>query len=78
MGLSIESEKTEDLLGIKIDQELNFDEHINYLCKKACQKLNVLARITPYIIVTKNRNIMKAFMKSQFGNCPLIWMCHNR
>ena len=36
-GLYIESNKTDDLLGIKIDQELKFDEHINYLCKKACQ-----------------------------------------
>ena len=33
-GLSIDSNKSEVLLGINIDQELKFDEHINYLYKK--------------------------------------------
>ena len=35
-GLPIDSSKTEILLGIvTIDHELKFDEHVNYLCKKA-------------------------------------------
>ena len=32
-GLSTESNKTEVILGMKIDKELNFDEHVNYLWK---------------------------------------------
>ena len=34
-GLPIDSSKTEILQGITIDHELKFDEHVNYLCKKA-------------------------------------------
>ena len=30
-GLSTESNKTEVILGMKIDKELNFDEHVNNL-----------------------------------------------
>ena len=28
--------------------------------------------------INKRRIIMKAFIESQFGYCPLIWMFHNR
>ena len=42
------------------------DLHINnYLCQKASQKLNALARFAPYIETTKKR--MNAFFKSQFN-----------
>ena len=36
----ITSEKKQMLLGITIDSNLFFKEHINNLCKKASQKLN--------------------------------------
>ena len=26
----------------------------------------------------RRRIIMKAFVQSQFGYCPLVWMCHSR
>ena len=42
------------------------------------QKLNVLARVAPYINTRKRRRIMKSFVTSQFGYCPLIWMFHSR
>ena len=51
-GLPIDSSKTEVLLGITIDHELKFDNHIN-LCKKASLKLNALARIAPFMNVSK-------------------------
>ena len=77
-GFSIDSSIKEVLLGITIDKELKFDDHVNKLCKKACQKLNALARIAPFMNIEKKRIIMKAFIESQFGYCPLIWMFHSR
>ena len=71
-GLPIVSSKTEVLLGITIDRELKFDDHVNRLCKKASLKLNALARIAPFMNVSKKRIIMKSFIESQFGYCPLI------
>ena len=41
-------------------------------------KLNALARIAGYMDFPKPRLIMKAFITSQFGYCPLIWMFHSR
>ena len=40
--------------------------------KKACQKLNALVRLAPFMKVDKKRTIMKTFIESQFGHCPLV------
>ena len=74
----IESEKEQVLLGITIDSNLSFEEHINNLCQKASQKLNALATISGYMYIQKRRTLMKSLIKSQFGYCLLIWMFHSR
>ena len=74
----IESEKKQMLLGIMIDSKLTFENHISNICKITSQKLNALARVTPYMNIQKRRIIMKSFVTSQFGYCPLIWMFHSR
>ena len=66
------------LLGITIDHKLTFNEHVENLCIKANQKLHALARISNYMSQDKLRIIMKAFVTSQFGYCPLVWMFHSR
>ena len=68
----------EKLLGVKFDNKLKFNEHVSGLCKKASQKLHALARIAHYMSTEKRRIIMKAFINSQFGYCPLVWMFHDR
>ena len=66
--------KSVKLLGITIDNKLNFNEHIRKLRKKANQKLHALARISTHLDSRKLRIIMKTFIDSQFNYCPLIWM----
>ena len=65
----IESEDKPVLLGITIDSNFTFENHINSICKKASQKLNALARIAPYMNMQKKRTIMKCFVTSQFSYC---------
>ena len=74
----IKSSKEEKLLGITIDNKLTFQKHVNNLCNKVSQKLNALTRIASYINPKQRRIIMKAFITSQFGYCPLVWMFHSR
>ena len=74
----IESEKERVLLRITIDSNLTFENHINNICKRASQKLNAPARAAPYMNMQKRIIIMKSFITSQFGYCPLIWMFHSR
>ena len=68
----------EKLLGVHIDSKLSFDQHVSKLCQKASNKLYALARISPYMDQNKLRNLMRAFITSQFQYCPLIWMFHSR
>ena len=62
------------MLGVTIDRHLNFEEHIIKQCEKAGQKLSALARVCNILNQKRQRTLMKAFIESQFGYCPLIWM----
>ena len=75
---TIDNSECEKLLGVKIDVNLNFNDHISDLCKKASRKISALARVTPFMGLSKRKLLMNAFFTSQFSYCPLIWMCHSR
>ena len=66
------------LLGVKIDVNLNFIDHISDLCKKASRKISTLARVTPFMGLSKRKLLINTFFTTQFSYCPLIWMCHSR
>ena len=68
----------EKLLGVTLDKNLNFKNHVNTLCRKAGHKLHAPARITNYVDVEKLRVMMNAFIIFQFSYCPLVWMFHDR
>ena len=74
----IKGNKTVKHLGIKIDNKLDFNEHISNIYKKASLELHALARIAPYMNKEKLRILMKTFIDAQFNYCPLIWMFHSR
>ena len=73
----IEATNSVELLGVKIDKNLDLNDHVSYLCKKGNQKLHALARISKYLSKDKLKIIMKTFVQSQFNYCPLTWMFHN-
>ena len=77
-GNVVESEDNQVLLGIIIDSDLSFNKHVNNLYKEASAKLDALARISGYMNLPKRTIIMKSFITSQFGYCPLIWTFHSR
>ena len=68
----------EKLLGVKFDSKLRFDQQITDLCRRASRKIHALARVTPFMNLSKRRLLMNSFFKTQFNYCPLILMCHSR
>ena len=60
----LRNENQVNLLGVTIDDALNFNDHVYKLCNKASTKLHALARVSKYISTNKLRIIMKAFMKA--------------
>ena len=73
----IHNSQSKKLLGVTFDNKSKFEKHINTICQKANRKQNALARITPYMELTKPHILMNAFFDSQFNYCPLIWMFHS-
>ena len=63
---------------MELRRNLNFDDHVISLCKKAQRKLAVLATLFRFMSFKQKRILLKAFVESQFGFCPLIWMFHSR
>ena len=77
-NLLIGNSHTEKLLGIKIDNKLNFDDHVSDLCTKVSKKIHALSRVSQFMSFNRRRELMNAFITSQFGYCPLVWMFHSR
>ena len=77
-GISIAASSHEKLLGVIIDSELKFENHITEICLKVSKKINALCRISSFMSLEKRRTLMKAFIESQFNYCPLIWMLRSR
>ena len=76
-GLIWES-RYEKLLGLTIDKNLNFNQHLSILCKEVSANVSALARMVKIIPFEKRRFIMKSFIESKFSYCPLIWMFCSR
>ena len=77
-GHFINGSKSVKLLGVTIDNKLDFNDHVSMLYKKASLKFHALARVARFMSKEKLRLLMKAFIESQFGYCQLIWMFHGK
>ena len=62
------------LLGIEIDNELNFTAHIQNLCSKVNRKINAFSRLNTFISRPQAILICNAVVLSNFNYCPLIWL----
>ena len=67
-GKNWESNK-QKILGLQIVKNLNFN--VSSLCKKLT-KNSVIARLSNFMNIKQDRVLMKSFIESQFGYCPLI------
>ena len=65
-------------LGIMIDVELKFDEHLTIICMKANRKLAVLTRTRKYLDFNKVRLLFKSFLNPSSNICPFTSMFYSR
>ena len=69
---------SEKFFGIKIDNKLTLEEHVEGLCKKASQKVSAVARISSLMRFEQRKRIVNLFITSHFSHYPLVWMFHSR
>ena len=72
-GTVIKCEESVKLLGVTIDNLLNFDLHIKNLCQKASKQINVLRRLGKFLTIDGKKAIYHAFIISNFNFCPIVW-----
>ena len=62
-----------------IDRDLNFNEYVSFLRKKAGRNLSILSRASNYLMSFRQRRLLlKSFVEAQFWYCPLVWMFRGR
>ena len=78
-GKQLSSKNDITLLGITIDNKINFSKHIQTLCKKANNKVSQLIRMRKSMSLTQARTVVNAYILPYFLYCPLIWMfCYKK
>ena len=69
-NILMENSKEQKILGVIIDNKLNFKSHISELCKKASQKIAALSRLSSYLHNSEKKLIFNSIIKSQSSYCP--------
>ena len=62
------------VLGVMLDSNLKFDQHVSALCTKTARQLNALARISRSLSSTSSRMIIyNSFINSNLNYCSIVW-----
>ena len=72
-GTTVNNTSCVKLLGVFLDNNLCFKDHVNFLCKTTTRQLNTLSRLAKYIDEKGRLAIYKSFVMSNFNYCPLVW-----
>ena len=71
---TLKNSKQEKVVGVTIDNKLNFKTHLLNITKNANIKFNALTRVQKYMTADQKKCIFSSFIKSQFTYFPLLWM----
>ena len=63
-----------ELLGIQIDDMLNFNLHISSIWKSAANQLNALIRLKQLLSFHAKEVLINSYMISSFNQFPLVWI----
>ena len=72
-GKEIRTAEELQLLGVTIDSQIDFNNHISALCKRASQKIGVLMRLRNLIPTTAKLHLFKAAILPHLTYCHLAW-----
>ena len=69
---TIKSVPSAELLGIHLDDKLNFNLHISNICRSAANQLNALLRLKSYLSFNAKRILINSYIISNFNYCLLV------
>ena len=65
------------LLGLQLDDKLNFNLHISNSSKSAANQLNALMRLKNIMKFEERKIWLNSYFMANFNYCPLVWMLPN-
>ena len=77
-GFTIDQSDSVKLLGVTLDKNLSFQEHINNVCVRARKSIWCLRRVRNYLNFKQALSLYNCYIQSYFSYCPLIWMFCNK
>ena len=72
-GTDIKSYDSITLLGVDIDNALNFSGHISNICKKSSQRVGVISRLRNLIPQTAKLQLFKGAILPHLTYCSTVW-----
>ena len=61
-----------ELLGVQIDDKLNFNLHISNICRSAANQLNALIRLKQFLGFKEIRILINSYFMANFKYSPLV------
>ena len=74
---TVETVSSVRLLGIQLDDKLNFSLHVSNICKSAANQLSALIKLNNFLCFEGKRVLINSYFMSNFNYCPLVWMFSN-
>ena len=62
-----------DLLGVNIDKNLQFNSHVENICTKVNNQINVISRFRKIVPTDVKCKLYKAFIVPYFRYCSAVW-----
>lgn len=72
-NIVIKLNKFATILGIEVDDKLNFEKHVSTISKKANSHLNALCKIVNVLGQKEKEILINIFVCFNSNYCPLIW-----
>ena len=62
------------VLGVRINQQLSWGDHVKMICSRACQRLHVLRKAKPFLSQEELHGIYLAIIRSLFDYCCPVFI----
>ena len=69
----LENVHVEKLLGVHIDQNLDFTSHINFICKNISSKISLLKKIKQHLSLNHRKLFYNAYILPSIDYCLAVW-----
>ena len=62
------------MLGVTLDENFYFNEHVRNICQTASCQINALKRISNFLNEQCRMNVYKSIISANFNYCPIVWL----